>query len=192
MEHPEGLRTPEASEHDATGRDSPPRASEHDAVATRDGSSLPVPIDDPEHARARRWQLFRDLAVFQAKLLVDGLKDLVLSPVTLVAALVGLVLDRRDPGRSFYLVLRWGHGFDRWVNLFGASQRALPPAEPYATSASASTSASARAREGLDAYVARLEGVLVEQYRRGGLTAKAKDAIDQALDGLQTRKPPPG
>jgi hypothetical protein len=173
MEHPEG-----------------PEASEHEAVATREGSSTPARLEDHEDTRARRWQLFRDLAVFQAKLLVDGLKDLVLSPVSLVAALVGLVLDRREPGRSFYMVLRWGHGFDRWVNLFGASQRALPPAsEPHAAEPAPSSIASPR--EGLDAYVAGLERVLVEQYRRGGLTAKAKDAIDQALDGLQTRKPPP-
>lgn len=150
--------------------------------------------------RERRWRLVRDLAVFQGKLLVDGLKDLVLAPVSLVAAIAGLVLDRSDPGRSFYMVLRWGHGFDRWVNLFGASQRALPPgptsaddeADPRAAERPPSVAAPDGAtKEGLDAYVSRLERVLVEQYRRGGLTAKAKDAIDQAIDGLPTRKPPP-
>lgn len=159
--------------------------------------NLPAVLD-ADH-REQRWRLVRDLAVFQGKLFVDGIKDLVLSPVSLVAALLGLLLDRRDPGRSFYAVLRWGHGFDRWVNLFGASQRALPPAsEPHAdapvTSSDPPQAADPRraANEGLDAYVARLERVLVDQYRRGGLTAKAKDAIDQALDGLHARgnRPP--
>jgi hypothetical protein len=151
------------------------------------GSALVAQAHATPH-RERRWRLARDVAVFQAKLLVDGLKDLVLAPVSLVAALAGLVFDREDPGRSFQAVLRWGHGFDRWVNLFGASQRALPPAsEPTPEPATATAP-----KEGLDAYVVRLERVLVEQYRRGGLTAKAKDAIDQAIDGLQTRKPPPG
>lgn len=174
MEHPEG-----------------PRAPEHAAAPIHDGGSgLPV-LREADH-RARRWQLVRDLAVFQAKLIVDGLKDLVLSPVSLVAALAGLVLDRRDPGRSFYELLRWGHGFDRWVNLFGASQRALPAAsEPHA-SVSPTPTPSSSPSDGLDAYVTQLERVLVDQYRRGGLTAKAKDAIDQAIDGLQTRdKRPP-
>jgi hypothetical protein len=89
-------------------------------------------------------------------------------------------------------VLRWGHGFDRWVNLFGASQRTLPPApETHADAPVASPPPSPG--EGLDAYVTRLERVLVDQYRRGGLTAKAKDAIDQALDGLHARgNRPPG
>jgi len=162
------------------------------------GERAPAPLD--EH-RERRWRLVRDLAVFQGKLLVDGLKDLVLAPVSLVAALAGLLLDRDEPGRPFYTLLRWGHGFDRWVNLFGASRRALPPAAEASEASEGMSNPSpapghAPARgdgEGLDAYVARLERVLVEQYRRGGLTAKAKDAIDQALDGLQTRKgPPPG
>lgn len=179
MEHPEG-----------------PRAPEHAAVPAH-GSALPALLD-ADH-KERRWRLVRDLAVFQAKLVVDGLKDLVLSPVSLVAALVGLLLDRREPGRSFYAVLRWGHGFDRWVNLFGASQRALPPApETQANGPMISPSLSpgpgpaASSGDGLDAYVTKLERVLVEQYRRGGLTAKAKDAIDQAIDGLQTRgKRPP-
>lgn len=179
MEHPEG-----------------PRAPEHAAApAPAGGSSLPALLE-ADH-KERRWQLVRDLAVFQAKLVVDGIKDLVLSPVSLVAALVGLLFDRRDPGRSFYMLLRWGHGFDRWVNLFGASQRALPPAAETHTngpmiSPSPSPSPAASSGDGLDAYVTKLERVLVEQYRRGGLTAKAKDAIDQAIDGLQTRgKRPP-
>jgi hypothetical protein len=161
-----------------------PSHPEGSTLAPVSPHALAHPEADP---RARRWRLVRDLAVFQTKLLVDGIKDLVLAPVSLVAALVGLLVDRADPGRSFYTVLRWGHGFDRWVNLFGASQRALPPASE--THASLPTPGPSPG-EGLDAYVARLERVLVEQYSRGGLTAKAKDAIDQAIDGLQTRNRP--
>jgi hypothetical protein len=147
-------------------------------------------LREPDH-RERRWRLARDLAVFQAKLLVDGLKDLVLAPVSLVAALVGVLLHREDPGRPFYALMRWGHGFDRWVNLFGRSRPALPPAsaphDPITT-----LGANPSTGEGIDAYVTRIERVLVEQYRRGGLTAKAKDAIDEAIDGLQDRgKRPP-
>lgn len=146
-------------------------------------------VREPDH-RAQRWRLARDVLVFQAKLFVDGMKDLVLAPVSLGAALIGLLIHREDPGRPFYAVLRLGHGFDRWVNLFAASQRALPPAAELEANPAANLSANPG--EGLDAYVARLEGVLREQYGRGGLTAKAKDAIDKAIDGLQerARKPP--
>jgi len=151
--------------------------------------TLPAVLD-ADH-REQRWRLVRDLAVFQAKLFVDGIKDLVLSPISLVAAILGLVFDRRDPGRSFYAVLSWGHGFDRWVNLFGAKQHALPPSSAAHPDGPVASPPVAQG-EGLDAYVTRLERVLVDQYRRGGLTAKAKDAIDQALDGLHARdnRPP--
>lgn len=152
-----------------------------------------LPAVREAHHQQQRWRLARDVAVFQGKLFVDGLKDLVLAPVSLVAALVGLLLHRDRPGGLFYAVLRAGHGFDRWVNLFGASQRALPPGPETRASLDRADSASPANGEGLDSYVARIEQVLVEQYGRGGLTAKAKDAIDQAIDGLQQRgkRPPP-
>lgn len=159
------------------------------SALTPQGPRAPVPTRATGD-RERRWRLVRDLAVFQAKLVVDGLKDLVLAPVSLVAALVGLVLDRDDPGRSFYTLMRWGHGFDRWVNLFGTARRALPAAPNTDPDPHREAGAASPAHDGLDAYVARVERALAEQVRRGGLTAKAKDAIDQALDGLAARKPP--
>lgn len=139
--------------------------------------------------RARRWQLFRDLAVFQGKLLIDGLKDLVLGPVSLIAALLDLMTNREDPGRSFYQVLRAGRDFDRWVDLFGERrQAALPaaPGEPEASTPADGPEPSA-APGSLDAYVSRVERMLREQVSRGGLTAKTKDAIDKALDSLDRR-----
>ena len=45
-------------------------------------SELPAPVD--EH-RTRRWQAIRDLLVFQLKIFLDGMKDIVLAPLGLVA-----------------------------------------------------------------------------------------------------------
>lgn len=141
---------------------------------------LPAIIDPPQKGvRARRWRLARDLVSFQVKLFVDGLKDLVLAPVSLVAGLYGIFVDRKAPGRTFYQVLEAGRRFDHWVDLFGATQqRALPPAGD-------SGSSDPPAHAGLDGVVGQLEAVLREQYAKGGLTAKAKNAIDNALDRLQ-------
>lgn len=166
-------------------------------LAPRSPSALAV--SDADY-RQRRWRLVRDLLVFQAKLLVDGIKDLVFAPIALIAAIYGLVAQRDDPGRSFYMLLRWGHDFDRWVNLFGTSEPpkppALPPTDSTATlpldpgSPTATPGAPPRPSATVDAYADRIEQVLVDQYRRGGLTAKAKDAIDRALDSIQERRPP--
>ncbi len=71
-----------------------------------------------------RWVILRDLVIFQVKLALDGLKDLVFMPISIVAAAVDLLLPDDEPGRRFYAVLRLGERFDRWLSLFGAAQKA--------------------------------------------------------------------
>ena len=44
-----------------------------------------------EQNTADRWSLIRDVAVLQLKLIVDGLRDLVLVPASLVAGIISLV-----------------------------------------------------------------------------------------------------
>jgi hypothetical protein len=68
--------------------------------------------------------LIRDLLIFQLKLWMDGLKDLVLAPVSLVAALCDLLLGPGKRGYRLYAVLRMGERYDLWLNLFGAAKAA--------------------------------------------------------------------
>lgn len=68
--------------------------------------------------------IIRDLVIFQLKLMLDGLKDLVLSPVSILAAGLDIVFPGPRPGHRFYGVMTIGEKFDRWLNLFGASERA--------------------------------------------------------------------
>ncbi len=141
----------------------------------------------PEDLRAGRWALIRDLSVFQLKLLVDGLKDIVLSPLALIAGVIDIVTGGARPGRWFRGVLRAGARFDRWVGLFAAvegPQRALPSSPSEAAPAAAPALEGATAA-GLDVHIAQLERLLVEQHRQGGLTAGAKRALDRALDALE-------
>lgn len=68
--------------------------------------------------------LLRDLLIFQVKLVLDGLKDIVLMPVTIGAAAIDLLFPGPRPGHRFYMVMAVGERFDRWLNLFSASDRA--------------------------------------------------------------------
>lgn len=71
-----------------------------------------------------RWVILRDLAIFHAKLFLDGAKDLVLAPVSLTAAVLDLSFPGSRPGHRFYAVIRLGERYDRWLSLFGAAEKA--------------------------------------------------------------------
>ncbi|MCF8470577.1 MAG: hypothetical protein K9G30_07315 [Parvibaculum sp.] len=123
-----------------------------------------------------RWILLRDVTVFQGKLVLDNLKDILLSPVSLGAALISLFNREGETGRQFYDVLHAARRAEDWINKYGEADRLPPPG--FAVK---------QEGESLDAAVNRLEELVKRQYERGGLTANAKDAIDRALDAVHNK-----
>lgn len=125
-------------------------------------------------ANVDRWTLIRDIAVFQMKLIVDGLRDLVLLPVSLGVGLYSLIRGGNEPGTEFYDLLRVGRRSEHWINLFGAADYSGTPG----------------ALDGLfpntdiDDMVSRLESFVVDEYNKGGVTAQAKKQLDQALNRM--------
>ncbi len=71
-----------------------------------------------------RLSLIWAVLVFQAKLIVDGLRDLVLVPISLVAALIGLIAGGNEPDRYFQKILGLGRRSEIWINLFGHRKHA--------------------------------------------------------------------
>ena len=127
-----------------------------------------------------RWPLIRDVLMFQCKLLVDGLRDLVLLPVSLLVGIVSIIGKGKGspPGSEFYELLHAAHRSDRWINLFGAAEKRSQDVADIGQSLSATT-------PDLDDLVARVETFLVEEYRKGGITAQTRARMDAALDSLQ-------
>jgi hypothetical protein len=105
---------------------------------------------DTKH-RSPRAELVRDATTFQIKLLADGLRDALLIPLSLVAALVGLLRGGEDCDREFRRVLKLGRRSERWINLFGHQQ-------PLGRSGPAGS---------MDSILHQVESTVVEQYRRG-------------------------
>ena len=119
-----------------------------------------------------RWTLIRDVAVFQIKLLFDGFRDLLLLPISLIAGLASLIKGGRKPSSDFYDLLRVGRRSERWINLFGAASHLHgPPSDEDRFPV-----------EDVDEMVSRVESYVVDEYRRGGVTAQAKERLDKALD----------
>lgn len=122
-----------------------------------------------------RRELVRDVAVFQVKVIVDGFRDLLLVPLSLVAGVVSLLSGGRKPGTEFYDLLKLGRRSERWINLFGAAERLHGP--PAADESLGNMD--------IDRYAARIEEFVVDEYRRGGLTRQARERLDQAIERLQ-------
>ncbi|MGI9324787.1 MAG: hypothetical protein ACR2PZ_06175 [Pseudomonadales bacterium] len=79
----------------------------------------PQPDDNSTERHTTRAQLLWTLLVFQLKLLTDGLRDVLLSPLALIAVLVGVLTGGTQPDRQFRRLLLWGRRTERWINLFG-------------------------------------------------------------------------
>lgn len=73
--------------------------------------------------------LIRDVVILQLKLWLDGVKDILLSPLSIGACVLDVLAGPTPDGHRLYRVLRWGERFDLWLNLYDATGRAETSAE---------------------------------------------------------------
>ena len=66
-----------------------------------------------------RFRLIWQVLLFQFKLAADGLRDLLLVPVSLGAGILGLLAGGDEPDQYFRRLQRFGRRTDLWINLFG-------------------------------------------------------------------------
>lgn len=76
----------------------------------------------PMTVTSRRVTL-RDFIIFQVKLALDGLKDLVVFNFSIVAVVLDFISGRGERPRLFYSVMRASERFDAWLNLHGVLER---------------------------------------------------------------------
>jgi hypothetical protein len=117
-----------------------------------------------------RSQIARDLIVFQVKLFVGGLRDLLLSPVAIIAALLGLVSGRAGARQLFYDVVRLGRRTEDWIDPFGIAHD------------------DAHAEEGLGDILTRIEQQVREEFKRGGPRGTVSQSDEKPSPG-EDRKP---
>lgn len=65
----------------------------------------------------------RDFVIFQVKLFLDGLKDLVAFNLSIGAIILDYISGRGRRPRLFYSVVRASERFDRWLNLHSVVSR---------------------------------------------------------------------
>jgi hypothetical protein len=128
-------------------------------------------LPDTQKTTNERWRFWRDVLVFELKMFIGNLRDLALMPVSVVAAVIDLVSKGEREGSLFYQVLRWGAHSEEVLDAYSPIRDELQDrrVNPNYT---------------VDAVVARLEGVLVREYEKGGTAATIKAALDRTIDQL--------
>lgn len=104
-----------------------------------------------ERNASTRAGLVRRVVVFQLKLMVDGLRDVVLVPMALLAGLIGFLRGGGDPQREFNMVIELGVRSESWIDLFGQHEH--------------EAAAVGRGSGSMDTVVATLEQRLKQKYR---------------------------
>jgi hypothetical protein len=122
--------------------------------------------------RNERWKFVRDVLVFQIKMLLDNLRDLVLMPVALGAALIDLLLRGEREGTLFYRVLRWGWHSEKVIGVYSAIEN--QPAGDFEIGRNYT----------VDGVISRLEEVVAREVEKGGTAASIKNAMDRAIDQI--------
>ena len=137
----------------------------------------PEQPDDDANLHERRMQLIWSTIVFQLKLAADSIFDLFLSPVSIGAAILGLVNGGDRPDRYLREVQRVAYRVERWLNLSGHY----------------------RSKDTADTLLAPLEARLKDEYARGGWVTKSAEQMNTVFDSLKkpgartdsTDAPPP-
>ena len=112
-----------------------------------------------------RVTLFREAATLQLKLLADGIRDAILIPVSILAALIGLLEGGENCDRLYRRVIKLGRRSERWINLFG-HQRPLDISHPAGS---------------IDKILGQVEAVVVDQYKKDRSTTETREATRKAL-----------
>ena len=123
------------------------------------------PSTTPPHHDARA-RLIWEVVVFQCKLAAEGIRDLFLIPISIIAVIAGLVSGGEQPDQYFRRVQRFGRRSDLWFNVFGERRRG-----PSA-----------------DDLVRPLEETLLAQTRPGGRFVRGAGQVNQLLDAVNRKR----
>ena len=119
-------------------------------------------------SKNERWPLIRQAIVFQFKLGLDALRDILLSPVSIVLVVIDTVMANQYRQSYFLGLMRLGKQSDHWINLFGGS---LSKVE---TSSNEET-----VNNNVDYWFSRIEAVIKEQQVDGKLSQSGREKLQQ-------------
>ncbi len=120
----------------------------------------------------------RDFAIFQLKLFLDGVKDLAVFNLSIVAMVLDVIAGRGRRPRLFYSVVRLSERWDLWLNLHGVMDQ-LDEGETDDGLFGASEA-------GSDSLIGQIEQLVRggDTPRRKGVRGRDADLDDDDVDDL--------
>lgn len=82
-----------------------------------------IAADEAAGVDVSKSDMVRDAVIFQIKLIVDGIRDFILIPVSIIATIISLTRPGSRSGSEFYEVVAFGRRTEKAINLFGAADR---------------------------------------------------------------------
>lgn len=133
----------------------------------------PTPLTPATNADPHaNWRFLRDVLVFEGKLALNNLHNFFQIPLTVAVALFDVVVRGKEPGERFYKLVEMGRTIDDAIDIYSIIEHRERSLNKDYT---------------VDAVIAKLEGVIVREYEKGGTAASVKQAVDKAIDGMQSR-----
>lgn len=141
-----------------------------DSGSTNGNSTAPDKEPEPGGGNASHiWPQFRRLLVFQVKLYVDALRDLLMSPLSVVVFFIDVVQGNHGEKALFASLLKFGRKTEQAINLFEQHD------------------ADDENFRGIDTFIMQVEEALRKEYTDGSVSANARDTIEKSLDGLRNK-----
>lgn len=112
--------------------------------------------------------LIRQAIVFQLKLGLDALRDIFMSPVSIVLVITDTIMANNHQQSYFIRLMRLGKKSDHWINLFDVD---LGKAEPKDNEVAADSN--------VDDWFTKIEEVIKEQQIDGKLSQSGKEKLQK-------------
>jgi hypothetical protein len=131
----------------------------------------PAPQESDASDPHARWKFIRDVLVFEAKLSLNNFHNFFQVPLTFAVAVFDLIFRGKEEGARFYKLVEVGRTIDDSIDIYSVIEHRERSLNKDFT---------------VDAVVKRLESVIIHEYEKGGTAASVKQAVDKAIDGMQS------
>ncbi|MEE4245091.1 MAG: hypothetical protein V2I33_06755 [Kangiellaceae bacterium] len=121
-----------------------------------------------EHEKTvSRWQQIKQLGVFQIKLALDAVRDLLLSPLSILLSLMDIIEGKQGDDSYFNRLMVFGRRTDKSIDLFNHYGRRRTN------------------KQSVDGLVEQIESIVANEVASGELSVKTKRAIEKTVKAVK-------